>query len=84
MTRTELVLVSVYGPAIPLEAVCKIYFDLSYPEARRAAALNQLPVPTFRLRDSVKAPLLIKFDALAKFIDDTAEASEKEWAKSQV
>ena len=84
MTPTELTLVATHGPAVPLEAVCKVYFGLSYEEARRAASTNDLPVPTFRLRDSAKAPLLIRADALAEWIDKTATTSEAEWKKSQV
>jgi hypothetical protein len=84
MTPTELSLIALYGPAVPLEAVCKVYFGLSYEEARRAAGTNDLPVPTFRLRDSAKAPLLMHTAELAAWIDKTAADSEAEWAKSQV
>lgn len=84
MTPTEEVLAQVYGPLVPLEAVCKPYFGLSYAEACRAASTNDLPVPTFRVRKSNKAPLVIKFTTLAKWIDETAEASEEEWRKSKV
>lgn len=84
MTPTELTLLAVYGPAVPLEAVCKVYFGLSYAEACRAAATNDLPVPTFRLRSSAKAPLMVGAYRLAEWIDKTATESEQEWIKSQV
>jgi hypothetical protein len=78
-------LVAVYGgPAIPLEAVSDVYFGLSYAEARRAAALNRLPVPTFRLTPSQKAPLMVRTAELAKYIDETADAAAAQWEKSQV
>lgn len=83
MTQTETQLVAVYGPAIPLEEVCKPYFGLELKQAREAAALNKLPVPTFRMRESTKAPLLIKADVMAEWIDRTSEAAHEEWLKSQ-
>lgn len=84
MTNTELALLAVYGAAVPLEEICLPYFGLSYPEARRLAATNDLPVPTFRARASAKAPLLIHTAVFAKYIDETAEQQEMEWNRSQV
>lgn len=84
MTPTEEVLAQTYGPLIPLEAICKEYFGLSYAEACRAASTNDLPIPTFRLRKSNKAPVVVKFTALAAWIDKTAQDAEDEWRKSQV
>lgn len=84
MTNTEITLVALYGPLVPLEAVSERYFGLSYAEARRAAGINELPVPTFRMRDSAKAPLVMHASELAAFIDKKAAESTTEWTKSQV
>lgn len=84
MTLTEIQLTAVYGPAVPLDQVCEAYFGLRVPEARRKAAVNDLPVPTFKLRDSQKAPLVIKSTDLAAWIDATHETALAEWKKSQV
>jgi hypothetical protein len=84
MSRTELQLVAVYGPMVPLTEVCKPYFNLSPDVAKKRAALNALPVPTFRLIDSQKAPYLIRASDLATYIDSTHEAALAEWEKSQV
>jgi hypothetical protein len=83
--NTELHLVALFeGPAVPLDAVSKRYFGLAPTEARRKAALNDLPVPTFRLRDSEKAPLMVKASDLAAWIDLNHEKASASWQKSQV
>ncbi len=47
---TSLALMSIHkAPAIPLADICERYFALSYEEALKKAARNELPVPTFRL-----------------------------------
>jgi hypothetical protein len=84
MSQTELQLVCVYGPVIPLESISKVYFDLSYAEACRAAALDKLPVPTFRLTKSQRAPVLVRASDLAAHIDATHEKAQREWEKSRV
>ena len=80
---TELQLVALHGPAVPLDEISKAYFGLAPVEARRHASLNRLPVPTFRLRDSEKAPLMVKASVLAEWIDSKHAKAEKEWTKSQ-
>lgn len=84
MSPTEVQLVAVHGAAVPLREVCEPYLGLTYVEASRRAALNELGVPTFKLRDSQKAPLLIKAADLAALIDKTAEEAHASWKKSQV
>ena len=65
-----------YGAVVPLASVCDELFGLNYAEARRGAALHELPVPTLRLRDSQKAPLLIRTSELAAYIDLRAQSSD--------
>lgn len=84
MTRTEIQLVAVYGPAVPLDAVCEPYFGLQVDNAQRLAAKNALPVPTFRLRESLKCPLMVKAADLAAWIDTTHEQALASWQKSQL
>lgn len=81
---TELALIALHGPAVPLADVCEKYFGLSYREACRAAALNRLGVPTFRLRDSHMAPVLVRACELAQFLDGAADAAAAQWGKSQL
>lgn len=84
LSKTEMQLSTVYGPTVALAEVCKIYFNLSPTEAGKRAARNELPVPTFQLTDSQKAPRLIKVEDLAAYIDRSHETALKEWVKSQV
>lgn len=85
MNPTEIHLVAVHeGPAIPLRDVCQRYFGLTYVEACRYAALNELGVPTFRMRDSQRAPVMVRAKELAEYINRRADESAKQWERSQV
>jgi hypothetical protein len=84
MTPSEAALAARFGgPAAPLADVCQTYFGLDYKAARERAAANRLPVTTFRLTDSQKAPLMVHITDLAAYIDATHAAARKEWEKSQ-
>ncbi|HYL89980.1 MAG TPA: pyocin activator PrtN family protein [Burkholderiales bacterium] len=72
------------GPTAPLEAVALEYFGLSREKAYADAGLNRLPVPTFRCRDSQKAPLLVHVEDLAALIDARRTEQRDEWTRSQV
>jgi hypothetical protein len=76
---------SIYkSPVVPLAEICDRFFSLSYQEAIRRAARNELPVPVFRLTDSRKAPLMVSCEALGNYIDARAAAAEQTWSHSQV
>ena len=82
---TSLALMSIYKtPAIPLAEVCERYFSLSYEEAMKKAARNELPVPTFRLTQSRKAPLMVSAESLGNWIDQTEATARASWEHSQV
>lgn len=85
LSKTELELLALHrSPVVRLEDICQPYLNLEYPQARDKAALNELGVPTFRLRESRKAPLLIRISELASYIDNRAEDARKTWHKSQL
>jgi len=82
---TSLALMSIYkSPAIPLADVCEKFFALSYEEALKKAARNELPVPAFRLASSRKAPMMVSAEALGQWIDKTEADARKLWERSQV
>lgn len=54
---------------VRLDEICVQYFGLSYPVARRKAAQKELPVPAFRLRDSQKAPLMVRRSDLTEYVN---------------
>lgn len=81
-TPTELQLLAVYrAPAVSLDAISKEYLNVAPGQARRAASLNQLPFPTFKLSPSQKAPVMVKVSDLAAHIDATHQAAKDEWEK---
>lgn len=82
---TALALMSIHkAPTIPLSEVCERYFSLSYEEALKKAARNELPVPTFRLTNSRKAPVMVSAEALGNWIDQSEAEAKRLWQRSQV
>jgi Pyocin activator protein PrtN len=82
---TSLALMAIYKtPVIPLSEVCERYFSLSYEEALKKAARNELPVPAFRLTTSRKAPYVISAEALGDWIDKQEAAAKVLWQRSQI
>jgi hypothetical protein len=71
-------------PTIPLSEVCERFFCLSYEEALKKAARNELPVPTFRLTASRKAPLMVSAEDLGTWIDKARGEAARLWDRSQV
>lgn len=85
MTPTELQLLALHrAPTVCLDDISETYLSLSPERARRAAALNQLPFPTFRLTDSQKAPVMVKLSDLAAHIDGAHRCAKDSWEHSQV
>lgn len=83
--NTEIELLALHrAPAVKLDEISEHYFGMSPLVARQRAALNRLPVPTFRATDSAKAPLLVRIKDLAKHLDAQYEGAAKEWENSQV
>jgi hypothetical protein len=68
-------------PALKLEDICEEFFGLSRDKAYQRAATNELPVPTFRVADSVKAPRMVHVDDLAKLIDERRAAERLQWER---
>lgn len=85
MTPTELHLLVLYRTAaVRLDEICSTYMNLKPRQAEALAAKNALGVPTFRLRESQKAPRMVKLNDLAEFIDSRAAAARENWETSQV
>lgn len=83
MSPTEIsLLVTHRSTVLALDKIAKQYFNLSPAEARRRAALNQLPIKPFRLVESQKAPLFVRTMDLAAYIDAKAEEAAASLANS--
>lgn len=68
--KTEMMLLAQFeSPTVKLEDICEEYFDLSRHTAYNRAKSNALPIPTFRLSESRKAPIFVHISDLAKLID---------------
>ncbi|MBP4048983.1 pyocin activator PrtN family protein [Chromobacterium violaceum] len=84
-SRTAWLLMAQYEtPSIPLAKVCEEHFGLSEAEANRAACLNKLPVPTYRVGESKRAPRHIHINDLAALIDQRHAEAQRSWRTSQV
>ena len=85
MTKTEIMLLAIHkAPLVALKDICDRYFGLCFQKAQEKAALNQLPVPTWRTMDSRKSPLMVRLSDLAEYIDTQGDAERDRWVKSQV
>lgn len=85
MTPTELMLFAVHrAPVVPLEDVCEKYLRIELAQARNEAGRGTLELPTFRLRDSQKAPLMVSLKELATYIDSKSAEAKSQWVKCQV
>ena len=71
------------SPTVKLEEICDEFFGMGKDKAYQRAALNELPIPTFRASDSQKAPIMVHVDDLAKLLDDQRAAARAEWERSK-
>lgn len=71
------------SPTVKLEDICEEFFGMGRDKAYQHAALNNLPVPTFRASDSQKAPRLIHVDDLAKWLDEQRATARQEWERAK-
>lgn len=81
---TEERLIQKYGAVVPLSEICQATFGMSAAVAQQAAGRNELPIPTFKLRDSQRAPRLVTVADLAAYIDTQIAESRESWQRSQV
>jgi hypothetical protein len=85
MSATEVALLETYKkPLVPLADICREFFGLTYKTAKERAALNQLPVSTWRLIDTPRAPLMVRVSDLAERIDARGEEEHPRGSKSQI
>ena len=71
------------SPTVKLEDICDEFFGMARDKAYQRAALNELPVPTFRAGDSQKAPRMVHVDDLAKHLEEQRAAARAEWERSK-
>lgn len=69
---------------VPLADICGRYLNMGRDAAMKAASLNQLPFPTFRLVDSKRAPVLVSVADLQHVIEIRRVCAMENWTNSQV
>ena len=82
--NTLFLLMAEFGrPAVPLEDICKRYFNLDREKAYQKAAQEQLPVPTYRA-GTQKSPRLVNLVDLAAHLDSKHQEATEEWMRRNV
>lgn len=66
---------------IPLSDIAERYFGMKPVTADKKAGAGDLPVPTFRIGDSQKAPRMVHVNDLADFIDKRRGEAKIELAR---
>ena len=77
MNTVFLVLAEFNSSEIQLNQVCEKHFGMSLPQAKRKAALHQLPVPFYK--KSGKSGYFTTAIEWAEFIDKQRSEAKKEW-----
>ena len=72
------------SPVVPLDDIAAEFFGISAKEANDLANKEELPVPTFRARESRKAPRLVHVTDLARWFDAQRAKALQEWRKAQI
>lgn len=67
------------SPTVKLKDVCEEFFGYTPKTAEQKAKGQDLPVPTFKLRDSERSPSLINVTDLAAFIDERHAQAKNNW-----
>lgn len=68
---------------IPLADIADKYLGLTPEKANAYASKHKLPFPTFRGRDSQKAPRLVHAADLARYLEQQYETAKKEYRALQ-
>lgn len=71
------------SPFVALKDICKEFLGITPVTAEQKAKACTLPFPTVKLRDSERAPSMVKIEDLATYLDQQYEAAQKEWLSVQ-
>ncbi|KHN50691.1 pyocin activator PrtN family protein [Pectobacterium fontis] len=63
---------------IPLSSIAERYLGMKPATADKKAGAGDLPIPTFRLGDTQKAPRMVHVKDLADFIDSRRIEAQRE------
>lgn len=81
--QTVFLLMAIHNDVVlPLSIVAEHYLGMSPRRAKEMAAAGTLPIPTFRLVKSQKAPRMVHLQDLADWIDRQRQEAAKQWYRS--
>ena len=68
------------SPVVPLDVVVKDFLPhLNIETAKKRAALQNLPFPTFKAEDSNKAPYMVNIADVAIWLNQKSQNSQQDW-----
>ncbi|HIB1682310.1 TPA: pyocin activator PrtN family protein [Salmonella enterica subsp. enterica serovar Muenchen] len=65
-------------PTIPLSEIAERYLGMKPSTADKKASCGDLPLPTFRIGNTQKAPRMVHVSDLAEYIDNQRKEAKKE------
>ncbi len=78
--NTNFALLARFGsPTIQLKEISKEFFGITPKTAEERAKACDFPIPTFKLRESQRAPTFVKIEDLAAYIDKQYKNAQVEW-----
>ncbi|ECE6697025.1 pyocin activator PrtN family protein [Salmonella enterica] len=78
MNTMFLLLAEFETPTIPLSDIAERYLGMKPATADKKAGCGDLPIPTFRIGDTQKAPRMVHVSDLAEYIDNRRKEAKKE------
>jgi hypothetical protein len=80
--NTNFALLARFGtPVINLKDVCQEFFGITPKTAKQKIKALDFPVPTFTLVKSERAPVFIKVEDLAAYIDEQYKQASHDWQR---
>ena len=79
MNMTFALLARFNNPVVPLKEVCQEFFGITPKTAEQKAKAGTLPVPTFKMRDSERAPTLVNISDLGEFLELRYQQGREQW-----
>lgn len=78
--KTEFaLLVRFESTTVKLTDICEEFFGIAEKTAMQKSKGQDLPVPTFKLRNSQRSPTLVNIKDLAAFIDKQHALAKSDW-----
>ncbi|ASD68511.1 MULTISPECIES: pyocin activator PrtN family protein [Pseudoalteromonas] len=83
MNMTFALLARFNNPVVPLRDVCKEFFGVNPKTAEQHAKAGKFPIPTFKMRDSERAPTFVNVNDLADYLQAQYDSARAEWERVQ-